>query len=264
MAAIELHDVSKRFMLKHNAGTELKVRALSWFRMRGGSEVVEPFWAVSHVTTRIASGESVGLIGRNGSGKSTLLKMIAGIYHPSGGRLLVTRNARIGSLIELGVGFHPELTGHENVYLNASIHGLTRAEIADKYGAIVEYSGLRDFMDVPLKTYSSGMHMRLAFAVAAHLDPDILLLDEIFAVGDQDFQKRCVKTLERLQADGKTIIFVSHSSSATRAVCRRACVLHDGELRFDGGVEEGLAEYDALTRPGALVHRPGRPVVDPS
>ena len=119
-------------------------------------------------------------------------------------------------------------------------------------------------MDVPLKTYSSGMHMRLAFAVAAHLDPDILLLDEIFAVGDQDFQKRCVKTLERLQGDGKTIIFVSHSATATRAVCRRACVLHDGELRFDGGVEEGLAEYNALTGPGALAHRPGRPVVDPS
>jgi ABC-type polysaccharide/polyol phosphate transport system ATPase subunit len=264
MAAIELRDVSKRFMLRHSPGAELKVRALSWFRARGRGELVEPFWAVSHVTLKIASGESVALIGRNGSGKSTLLKLVAGIYHPSRGRLLVTRNARIGSLIELGVGFHPELTGHENVYLNASIHGLTRAEIADVYGAIVEYSGLRDFMDTPLKTYSSGMHMRLAFAIAANLDPDVLLLDEIFAVGDQDFQKRCVKTLERLQTAGKTIIFVSHSPSAVRAVCHRACVLHDGELRYDGDVESGLAQYDALTQPGALAHRPGRSTVDPS
>jgi ABC-type polysaccharide/polyol phosphate transport system ATPase subunit len=147
-------------------------------------------------------------------------------------------------MIELGVGFHPELTGRENVFLSAAIHGLTRAEIERMYDAIVEYSGLEHFIDVPIKNYSSGMHMRLGFAIAANLDPDILLLDEIFAVGDADFQQRCVETIKGFQRQGKTIIFVSHAPSAVRAICRRVCVLDRGQLVFDGDVEAGLMFYE--------------------
>ena len=152
---------------------------------------------------RVDHGEAVGLVGRNGSGKSTFLKLVAGIHRPTSGRLLVARGARIASMIELGVGFHPELTGRENVFLNAAIHGLSRSEIEAIYGAIVEYSGLEHFIDVPIKNYSSGMHMRLGFAIAANLDPDILLLDEIFAVGDADFQQRCIATVQQVPRAGQ-------------------------------------------------------------
>jgi SAM-dependent methyltransferase len=158
--------------------------------------------------------------------------------------MLVARGARISSMIELGVGFHPELTGRENVVLNASIHGLTRAAIDEIYDAVVEYSGLEHFIDVPIKNYSSGMHMRLGFAIAANLDPDILLLDEIFAVGDADFQQRCMATVKRFLDEGKTIVFVSHAPSSVRSICRRVCVLEQGSLVFDGGLEKGLAFYD--------------------
>ena len=151
-------------------------------------------------------------------------------------------------MIELGVGFHPELTGQENVFLNASIHGLSRTDIESLYDAIVEYSGLEHFIDVPIKNYSSGMHMRLGFAIAANLDPDILLLDEIFAVGDADFQQRCSQTVRRFMTQGKTIVFVSHSSAAIRSVCRRVCVLDHGQLAFDGPVEAGLEFYETLIR----------------
>jgi len=242
---IDARSVSKRFLLRHNASVELKVRFLSLFH-RERRESVEEFWALKNVSVRIDRGEAVGLVGRNGSGKSTLLKLVAAIYRPTSGRLLIARGARIGSLIELGVGFHPELTGRENVFLSAAIHGLTRTEIEAMYDAIVDYSGLQHFMDVPVKNYSSGMHMRLGFAIAANLDPDILLLDEIFAVGDADFQERCIATLGRFKEEGKTIIFVSHAPAAIRGICHRVCVLDQGELVFDGDVEAGLASYERL------------------
>ena len=156
------------------------------------------------------------------------------------------RGLRISSMIELGTGFHPELTGQENVLLNASIHGLSRVEALAIYDRVVAYSGLRHFMDVPIKNYSSGMHMRLGFAIAANLDPDVLLLDEIFAVGDEEFQKQCMGTLQSFLASGKTILFVSHSAAAVQAICRRVCVLHQGQLRFDGDVDSGLTEYRRL------------------
>ena len=189
MSMIEVQSVSKRFLLRHNASLELKVRFLGLLHP-GKRQAVEEFWALKGVSLRIDRGEAIGLVGRNGSGKSTLLKLIAGIYRPTSGRLMVARGARICSMIELGVGFHPELTGRENVILNASIHGLTRSQIERIYDDVVEYSGLEHFIDVPIKNYSSGMHMRLGFAIAANLDPDVLLLDEIFAVGDADFQQR--------------------------------------------------------------------------
>jgi ABC-type polysaccharide/polyol phosphate transport system ATPase subunit len=242
---LELRDVSKRFLLRHNRSGELKVRFLGLFHRRH-REIVDELWAVKNVSLKIGQGESIGLIGRNGSGKSTLLKMVAGIHRPTSGRLLMVPGSRIGTLIELGVGFHPELTGQENVYLNAAIHGLSRSAIDDLYPAVVEYSGLGEFMDVPLKNYSSGMQMRLGFSVAANLDPDVLLLDEIFAVGDEDFQKRCQRTVRRFLADGKTILFVSHASASIRSICRRVCLLDHGELLYDGEVDGGLAAYQRL------------------
>jgi ABC-type polysaccharide/polyol phosphate transport system ATPase subunit len=245
---IEAQGVAKRFMLRHNASAELKVRALGLLHRRH-RQSIEEFWALKGVSLRIDRGEAVGLIGRNGSGKSTLLKLIAGIHRPTRGRMLVARQARIASMIELGVGFHPELTGRENVFLSASIHGFTRVQIERIYEAVVEYSGLEHFIDVPIKNYSSGMHMRLGFAIAANLRPDILLLDEIFAVGDADFQQRCVDTLHAFMAAGTTIVFVSHAPSSIRSICRRVCVLDRGELAFDGALDEGLGFYDQLLAP---------------
>jgi ABC-type polysaccharide/polyol phosphate transport system ATPase subunit len=252
--AIEARCVSKQFLLRHNASVELKVRFLGLLSARH-RESVEEFWALKNVSLQIARGEAVGLIGRNGSGKSTFLKLIAAIHRPTSGRLLVARHSRISSMIELGVGFHGELTGRENVFLNAAIHGLSGAETDAIYRDIVNYSGLEHFIDVPIKNYSSGMYMRLGFAIAANLAPDILLLDEIFAVGDADFQQRCVDTIAGFLEQGKTIVFVSHSADAVRTICRRACVLDHGELAFDGDVEDGLRFYDALLH--------GNPVLPP-
>ena len=255
---IEARDVSKRFFLSHNP--ELKVRVLG---LLGGlpRQRVEEFWALKSVSLSIADGESVGLIGRNGSGKSTFLKVIAGIHRPTTGQMLVGRGTRISSMIELGTGFHPELTGEENVMMNTSIHGLSRAEALEVYDDIVAYSGLRHFMDVPIKNYSSGMHMRLGFAIAATMNPDVLLLDEIFAVGDADFQRQCMATLESFQSQGKTLVFVSHSSAAVHAMCKRVCLLDHGRLLYDGPVEQGFAEYrrvDLLAPHEALGPEPGR------
>jgi ABC-type polysaccharide/polyol phosphate transport system ATPase subunit len=242
---IDAQQVSKRFVLRHNPDPSLKSRFLGLVQKRQ-REVHEEFWALRDISLAIARGESVGIVGRNGSGKSTFLKLVAGIHRPTTGRLLMPASARVGSMIELGVGFHPDLNGTENVFLNAAINGLSRAQIHDIYRAIVDYSGLEHFMDVPLKNYSSGMHMRLGFAIAANLDPDILLLDEIFAVGDEDFQKQCMKTIERFAAEGRTLLFVSHASASVRAICRRVCLLDHGRLLFDGGVDEGLEEYQRL------------------
>jgi len=244
--ALESRDLSKRFFLRHNPAAELKVRLLGLFDL-SRRQRVEEFWALKSISLKIRQGESVGLIGRNGSGKSTFLKVVAGIHRPTTGELLVARGTRIGSMIELGTGFHPELTGQENVLLNASIHGLSRAESLDIYDQVVAYSGLQHFMDVPIKNYSSGMHVRLGFSIAATLDPDVLLLDEIFAVGDEDFQKQCVATIKSFEARGKTIVFVSHSPTAIQAICDRACLLDRGRLLYDGTVDGGLTEYRRLT-----------------
>jgi ABC-type polysaccharide/polyol phosphate transport system ATPase subunit len=246
MAVIDARGVSKRFFLRHNASYELKVRFLGMFHPQG-RQSVEEFWALRNISLRIERGEAVALVGRNGSGKSTFLKLIAAIHRPTTGRMLVARNAQISSMIELGVGFHPELTGRENVFLNAAIHGLSRPAIEELYGDIVEYSGLDHFIDVPIKNYSSGMYMRLGFAIAANLDPDILLLDEIFAVGDAEFQQKCLGTIRRFMDAGKTIIFVSHAPAAIRAMCRRVCVLDQSQLAFDGDLESGLAFYERLS-----------------
>jgi ABC-type polysaccharide/polyol phosphate transport system ATPase subunit len=248
---IEAQELSKQFFLRHNRSGSLKERFLGVLDP-ARRERVEEFWALRDVSLGINAGESVGIIGRNGSGKSTFLRLVAGIYRPTAGRLAVRRGARMGTLIELGVGFHPELTGRQNVFLNAAVYGFSRAEIEALYGRIVEYSGLPDFMDVALKNYSSGMMMRLAFAVAANLDPDLLLLDEIFAVGDEAFQQQCVRTMQQFRADGRTILFVSHSMAAIRSVCDRVCFLDRGRLIFDGGVGQGIEEYHRVTSASAV------------
>ena len=243
--ALVMHQVSKRFQLRHGAAGSVKERLIN--TVRGRHERVEEFWALRDVTITVARGDALALIGRNGSGKSTLLKLVAGIYTPSGGDLFLAEGARIGSMIELGVGFHGELTAVENVYLNAAIHGLSRAQTDALLPGIIEYSGLEHFMDVPIKNFSSGMHMRLGFAIAANLEPDLLLLDEVFAVGDVDFQERCMATIRRFRNEGRTILFVSHAPAAVRAVCDRAILLDRGLVVFDGAVAEGLDAYERVT-----------------
>lgn len=237
--------VSMRFHIHRNRTHSVKERALGLFHARHRTELTE-FWALRELSLVIHEGESVALVGRNGSGKSTLLKLIAGIQRPTTGRVLTPRHARIGSMIELGVGFHPELTGRENVYLNASIYGLRRRAVDAIYEQVVEYAEIGPFLDEPIKNYSSGMVVRLAFAIAAHLEPDVLLLDEIFAVGDARFQDKCKKTMEAFVARGKTILFVSHAADSVRQMCRRVCVLDRGTLVFDGTVDEGLSAYEHL------------------
>lgn len=237
--------VAKRFYLRRNAINSVKELFLGVFHERHRTELQE-FWALRDVSLSVAAGESLGLVGRNGSGKSTLLKLIAGIHRPTEGQVLVRRGSRVGTMIELGVGFHSELTGRDNVYLNTSIYGLRRAEVDRLYDAIVDYAEIGSFIEEPIKNYSSGMAMRLGFAIVAHLDPDILLLDEVFAVGDADFQEKCKKTMREFVARGKTILFVSHSPDAVRQMCSRVCVLSHGHVVFDGEVTQGLAAYDAL------------------
>jgi ABC-type polysaccharide/polyol phosphate transport system ATPase subunit len=248
---VDAQQVSKRFYLRHNQSGHLKVQFLAMFHRRHRVRV-EEFWALRDISLSIRRGEAVGIVGRNGSGKSTLLKIIAGLLAPTGGHMQVGGGLRIGSMIELGIGFHPDLTGEENVFLNASIYGLNRAEITTLYPHVVKYSGLEPFMDTPLRNYSSGMKMRLGFSVAAHLDPDILLLDEIFAVGDAEFQKQCVTTLDQFRKRGTTILFVSHSTAAVSSICSRVCVLDHGRLLFDGTAKDGLAHYLSLQHTPAV------------
>jgi ABC-type polysaccharide/polyol phosphate transport system ATPase subunit/SAM-dependent methyltransferase len=199
--------------------------------------------ALQDVTFTVDEGESVALVGRNGSGKSTLLKLIAGIHHATGGRLQVRSGLRMATMIELGVGFHPELTGRENVYLSASIHGFSRDAIDAMYPRVVQYSELERFMDTPIKAYSSGMVMRLGFAVGISLDPEVFLVDEIFAVGDEAFQKKCLASMRAFRTAGRTMFFVSHSAEAVREMCNRALVVDHGHLVFDGDTDSGIRRY---------------------
>lgn len=243
--AVLARQVSKCFSLRHNPATSIKQRALGLWHAEH-REHVEPFWALRDVSLSIAPGEAVALVGRNGSGKSTFLKMLAGTISPTSGGLYVREGARIGTMIELGIGFHPELTAIENVQLNAAIHGLSTDDIAALMPAVVEYSGLANFMDVPLKNYSSGMYMRLGFAVVANLKPDLMLIDEVFAVGDVDFQRRCMATMQAARDRGCTLLFVSHSTAAVREVCNRVVVFEAGQVVFDGDMDEGLTCYAQL------------------
>jgi ABC-type polysaccharide/polyol phosphate transport system ATPase subunit len=201
-------------------------------------------WALRDVDLDVEPGEAFAIVGRNGSGKSTLLKLLARIYAPSTGRLAV--GGRVGSLIELGAGFHPEFTGRENIYINGVLLGLSRAEIRARFDEIVGFAGLEAFVDSPVKTYSSGMYMRLGFSVAMHVQPAVLLLDEVLAVGDQSFQEKCFATLDDIRAAGKTILFVSHDLASVRRICDRALLIHNGVVEALGPASEIVDTYEDL------------------
>lgn len=201
-------------------------------------------WALRDVSFHVEPGSAVGLVGRNGSGKTTLLRLLSGIVKPTSGRVAV--GGRVGSLLELGAGFHLDLTGRENVYLNGSIHGLERAQIREKLDEIVAFAGLEEFIDLPVRTYSSGMYMRLGFAIASHVEADVLLLDEVFAVGDEAFQRKCFGKIFEFKQRGGTIVFVSHDAAAVGRLCDRAILLRDGRVAFDGPTHEAIVEYRRL------------------
>ncbi len=237
MALIEFQNVSKWF--PHHASQELlRTHVARWF----GSARQEPFYALKNVSFRLEHGESLAIVGSNGAGKSTLLSLAAGLAVPNQGRVNV--KGRIGALLELGSGFHPDLTGAENLVLNASLLGLSRKETRERFDPIVEFAGIGDFIDEPLRTYSTGMVMRLAFSIAIQADPDILLIDEVLAVGDANFQEKCREKMASFGRQGKALLFVSHSAAAVRETCRRALWLDHGSIMMDGEVREVLEAYE--------------------
>jgi lipopolysaccharide transport system ATP-binding protein len=203
----------------------------------------ETFWALKNVSFEVKQGEVVGIIGRNGAGKSTLFKILNRITEPSSGGADIY--GRVGALLEVGTGFHPELTGRENVFMNGAILGMRRNEIRSKFDEIVAFAGVEKFLDTPVKRYSSGMYVRLAFSVAAHLEAQILLIDEVLAVGDAEFQKKCLGKMHDVSQAGKTVIFISHAMHAISRLCRRALWIHDGQLVADGAADEVIAKYSA-------------------
>lgn len=242
---VQIRNVSKAFVLRHNRNNSLKSSFIGLFHPRY-REIKETFWALQDVSSTLLTGETLGLVGRNGSGKSTLLRIIAGIYEPTKGTIRMSGPVRTGAMIELGVGFHPELSGRENVSLGASIHGLTRKEIIDIYPAVVEFAELEESMDLPMKNYSSGMQARLGFALAVGLEPDLLLVDEILSVGDEAFQKKCIEKMKQIQSAGKTVVLVSHNSEMIKNFCDRVCLLDQGVLRSVGKPEDVLRDYHEL------------------
>jgi ABC-type polysaccharide/polyol phosphate transport system ATPase subunit len=234
--AIRVDEVSRRFRVYPKDTRTLKELIVTRGRGRG-----EDVWALSGVSLEAQPGEAVGLVGRNGSGKTTLLKLIAGIIKPTRGS--VTVGGRVASLLELGAGFHPEFTGRDNVYLNGALYGLRRAQIRELMEEIVDFAGIGHYVDLPVRTYSAGMYMRLGFAVAAHVDADVLLLDEIFAVGDEEFQRKCFGRISQFKQAGGTIVFVSHDASAVERLCERAVLLQNGMVDFDGPTHEAILRY---------------------
>lgn len=234
--AIEVKNVSKSFKIYLDKGYSLRDKLLFWKRNR-----YEELSVLKNVSFSIKKGEAVGLIGHNGCGKSTTLKMLTRIMYPDSGEIIM--NGRVSSLLELGAGFHPDMTGIENIYINASIFGLNKKEINRRFADIIEFSELGDFLSNPVRTYSSGMYMRLAFAVAIHVDADILLIDEILAVGDVGFREKCLKKLKEIKEQGTTIVLVSHSLGQIESFCNRTIWIHDGQIRKDGTPKEVHKEY---------------------
>ena len=230
---VQIEDLSKHFVIRKEKS--LKERVVNFGRSKLHKE---DFWALRDINLEISSGSTIGLIGPNGSGKSTLLKMIGGILQPDTGSVKI--RGRLAALLELGAGFHPDLTGRENVYLNASILGLSRKQIDQHFDGIVEFSGIEKFIDTQVKFYSSGMYVRLAFAVAVHVDPDILLVDEVLAVGDEPFQRKCLERIRQFQSEGRTIVLVTHSLDQVAQFCDRAVVLERGAIVLDGTPRDAL------------------------
>jgi ABC-type polysaccharide/polyol phosphate transport system ATPase subunit len=253
--AISLSDVSKRFKFSTDEAESILDVIISGLRRRSHRHE-QILWAVKDVSFTVQPGESISLVGLNGSGKSTILKLAAGIIRPSDGRVEI--RGRLSALLELGAGFHPDLTGQENIWLNASILGLTNAEIGEIYDEIVAFSELGEFINMPVKHYSSGMYMRLGFSVAVHISPDILLIDEILAVGDQSFQDKCIERLRKLKSEGTTVVFVSHNPATVLSLCDRALWIEHGHLIADGPAPQIVADY--LASQGAETALPSGPL----
>jgi lipopolysaccharide transport system ATP-binding protein len=248
---IEISQISKRYRLGTNKGylslrEQLARQAKSLLArplFRRGRDGTGPdaFWALRDVSFTVNEGEAIGIIGRNGAGKSTLLKILSKITPPTEGKIVL--RGRVASLLEVGTGFHPELTGRENIYLNGAILGMRRAEIRKKFDEIVDFAEIEKFLDTPVKRYSSGMYVRLAFAVAAHLEPEILVVDEVLAVGDSQFQKKCLGKMGKVAESGRTVIFVSHNMAAMQNLCARAILLAEGQLLSEGTTDSVLTDY---------------------
>lgn len=235
------HDLNRFWQTKilHREDPYLKVGETNDRAHKGSSEYV---WALKDINFKVEQGDVVGIIGRNGAGKSTLLKLLSRVTAPTTGT--IRAKGRIASLLEVGTGFHPEMTGRENIYMNGAIMGMTRAEITRKLDEIVDFSGCERYLDTPVKRYSSGMTVRLGFAIAAHLEPEILVVDEVLAVGDAEFQKKAIGKMQNVsRGEGRTVLFVSHNMGAVKNLCKRGIVLNQGQVAFDGGVEEAVEYY---------------------
>src|SRR5712691_13343217 len=245
MGAVVFEGVWKKFRRgeRHDSLRDLVPALVSRLARRSPAQGLadEEFWAVRDVSFEVRPGEALGIIGPNGAGKSTILKLLTKILRSTRGRIEL--NGRVGALIEVAAGFHPDLTGRENVYLQGAIMGMARAEIARKFDAIVDFSGVEEFIDTPVKRYSSGMNARLGFAIAGHLNPDVLLIDEVLSVGDVGFQEKCVARMRELLARGIPLVFVSHNLSAVVDLCTRALLIDRGTVRFDGRPAEAVAEF---------------------
>ncbi len=249
--AIKVEGLSKLYQLgKHKSGSLRESLVTTWNQLTGRkSDPAADFWALQDVSFQIKRGEAVGIIGKNGAGKSTLLKILSRITEPTHGRIEI--DGRVASLLEVGTGFHPELSGRENVFLNGTILGMTRREIRAKFDEIVDFSGVEKFIDTPVKYYSSGMYVRLAFSVAAYLDPEILIIDEVLAVGDAEFQKKCLGKMSEVTGQGRTVLFVSHSMAAVNTFCKQGVLLQKGRLVYEGGIREAVEKYISSSRHAA-------------
>jgi len=238
---LEIQDISKKYRISHQAGGYLSLRERMVNSVKFQRNIIEDFWALKDISFDVLPGESIGIIGRNGAGKSTVLKVLSKITPPTKGKIIL--RGRIASLLEVGTGFHPELTGRENIFFNGSLLGMKRREIESKFDEIVDFSGVEKFLDTPLKHYSSGMQLRLAFAVAAFLEPEILVIDEVLAVGDSEFQKKCIGKMEDVSKSGRTILFVSHNMSSLKTLCTRGILLDKGIKSFDGSIDDVIKRY---------------------
>jgi ABC-2 type transport system ATP-binding protein len=234
--AIEVRDVSKQFVLRHTRSLK---EAVVWLAKGRRGDLSEKFHALKDVSLTVRTGESVALLGLNGSGKSTLLKHISGVMLPDSGT--VHTRGRVAGLIEVGAGFHPDLSGRDNVYLNGAILGMTEKQVNDRFDAIVEFAEIGQFIDTEVKFYSSGMYLRLAFSVAVHTDPEVFLIDEILAVGDEPFQRKCISKIQELARNGKTLVVVSHDLDLVSRICERGVLLEHGNLMFDGPIDQAVA-----------------------
>lgn len=251
--SIQFEQVSKRYRIGRG------IPSLRGFLKSWNNSQSEKFhWAIRNVSFQLQSGESLGIIGPNGAGKTTILKLLSRVTHPTSGKIHVT--GRSSALIELGAGFHPDLTGRENIYLNGTILGMRRAEIKARFDQIVDFAGIGEYLDTPVKRYSSGMYARLGFAIAAHVDPEVLLVDEVLAVGDYAFRMKCYERMDELRANGTLLIFVSHNMRDVRRVCDRGIVMYRGEKAFDGSAAEATAEYaNVLRRHASRFEKPTAP-----